>query len=523
MSHSEDIREGGIAILDFGSQYTQLIARRVRELGVYAEVFPFDASSDIITRHQPRGYILSGGPNSVYEPDAPQVPALVLQSGQPVLGVCYGMQTMTLALGGQVTAAQHREYGPATISHHGDAELFAAVPPDSKVWMSHGDRIEQPPNGFTVLATSSNSPYAAIGDIERGYYGVQFHPEVVHTEHGRELLHNFVFRICGCEAKWSPVAFIEESMSAIRERVGDERVLLALSGGVDSAVAGTLLHHAIGDQLVSVFVNTGMLRLGEPEQVVRVFREEQGMHLVAVDATEDFLSRLQGVTEPETKRKIIGGAFIDTFSEFARQQEGVRFLAQGTIYPDVIESASGHHSAKTIKSHHNVGGLPEDLHFELIEPLRDLFKDEVRRVGSALGLPDTIIWRQPFPGPGLAVRCPGEITWDRLETLRKADAIFMEELERANLLRYEEGRGTAQCFAVLLPVKSVGVMGDNRTYEEVIALRAVTTDDFMTADWARLDYDLLARVSNRIVNEVPRVNRVLFDVTSKPPATIEWE
>jgi GMP synthase (glutamine-hydrolysing) len=385
--------------------------------------------------------------------------------------------------------------------------------------MSHGDRIERPPQGFTPLAHSDNSPYAAMGDFARNLYGVQFHVEVNHTPLGAQILRNFIFDVCGCEAKWSAAAFIEDSVQAIRERVGTERVLLALSGGVDSAVAGALLHKAIGDQLVSVFVNTGMLRKDEPEQVVQVFRDQQHMKLIAVDATEDFLDNLRGVTEPEAKRKRIGKLFIDTFSARARalEAEGVRFLAQGTIYPDVIESAAASTKSKVIKSHHNVGGLPPDLHFELIEPLRDLFKDEVRNVGTELGLPESIVWRQPFPGPGLAVRCLGEITWERLETLRAADAIFREELGGA--LR----NGTAQAFAVLLPVKSVGVMGDNRTYEEVIALRAVTTDDFMTADWARLPYDLLARASSRIVNEVRGVNRVVYDITSKPPGTIEWE
>jgi len=515
----QELRTGGIAIIDFGSQYTQLIARRVRELGVYAEVFPHDVSAERLNQHHPRGLIYSGGPNSVYEDGAPQIPDYLITSTQPMLGVCYGMQAMTHALGGVVAPSQQREYGHASITQTHSAPLFDGIPENSRVWMSHGDRIERPPDGFMPLAVSDNSPYAAMGDVARGRYGVQFHPEVVHTEFGTQILHNFVFHVCGCAAKWSPVAFIDEAVHNIRERVGDERVLLALSGGVDSAVAGTLLHRAIGSQLVSVFVNTGMLRKGEPEQVVRVFREEQGMNLHAIDATEEFLERLKGVTEPEQKRKIIGRAFIDTFTDFARALEGVKYLAQGTIYPDVIESASGHKAAKTIKSHHNVGGLPEDLQFELIEPLRDLFKDEVRRVGTALGLPDSIVWRQPFPGPGLGIRCPGEITWARLETLREADAIFLDELTTAGLLHDE----TAQCFAVLLPVRSVGVMGDNRTYEEVIALRAVTSDDFMTADWARLDYGLLARVSSRIVNEVKGVNRVLYDITSKPPATIEWE
>jgi GMP synthase (glutamine-hydrolysing) len=516
------LREGGIAILDFGSQYTQLIARRVREQGVYAEVFPCDAAQEKVDVHQPRGYILSGGPNSIYEEGAPQMPGYVLKTGLPVLGICYGMQAITHALGGVVAGSQHKEFGFAQIKHtHGANPLFNGVPDEIDVWMSHGDRIERPPQGFTPLAHSDNSPFAAMGDIERNLYGVQFHIEVKHTPQGAQILRNFIFDVCGCEAKWSAAAFVEDSIRAIRERVGGERVLLALSGGVDSAVAGALLNHAIGDQLVAVFVNTGLLRQDEPEQVVQVFRNEQGIHLIAVDATEDFLDALRHVTEPEAKRKLIGKLFIDTFSAQAKRLEesGVRFLAQGTIYPDVIESAAASGKSKVIKSHHNVGGLPPDLHFELIEPLRDLFKDEVRAVGTALGLPDSIVWRQPFPGPGLAVRCLGEITWERLETLRAADAIFRDELERAGMLR----DGTAQAFAVLLPVKSVGVMGDNRTYEEVIALRAVTTDDFMTADWARLPYDLLARASSRIVNEVRGVNRVTYDITSKPPGTIEWE
>ena len=524
-----DPRTGGIAVLDFGSQYTQLIARRVREQGVYAEVFAHDAPPERINAHHPRGYILSGGPNSIYEPGAPQLPEWMLPlsrrerglGGEGILGICYGMQALTHALGGKVAPSAAREYGPAQINTQASSALFDGLPAELDVWMSHGDRIEQPPPGFVGLAQSDHSPYAAMGDPARKLYGVQFHPEVVHTPRGADLLRNFLFNVCGCDAKWSSASFIDEAVESIRARVGSERVLLALSGGVDSAVAGALLNRAIGPQLTCVFVNTGMLRLGEPEQVVQVFKGEQGMNLIALDATEDFLSALAGVTEPERKRKIIGEKFIRAFEAQARHlhDDGVKFLAQGTIYPDVIESAGSSKVSKTIKSHHNVGGLPADLGFELIEPLRDLFKDEVRRVGEALGLPESIVWRQPFPGPGLAVRCLGEITWERLETLRAADAIFTGELGAAGLLR----NGTAQAFAVLLPVKSVGVMGDNRTYEEVIALRAVTTDDFMTADWARLPYDLLARVSNRIVNEVRGVNRVTYDVTSKPPGTIEWE
>jgi GMP synthase (glutamine-hydrolysing) len=512
-------RLGGIAILDFGSQYTQLIARRVREQGVYAAVYPFDAPLEQIDQYQPKGYILSGGPNSVYEPGAPQVPAAVLHSGRPILGICYGMQALTHALGGIVAPSSAREYGPATITHTPHSPLLDGLPTTLKVWMSHGDRIEQPPAHFVPLAQSENSPYAAIGDVQRGLYGVQFHPEVAHTPRGVDMLRNFVFTICGCHESWSPELFIEDAVKNIRAQVGAERVILGLSGGVDSAVAAALLQKAIGTQLTAIFVNTGLLRKGEADDVVRVFQGSQGIIVQAVDATEQFLSALQGVTEPEQKRKIIGKLFIDVFAAEARALEGVRFLAQGTIYPDVIESAASSKASRTIKSHHNVGGLPDDLHFELIEPLRDLFKDEVRRVGTALGLPDHIVWRQPFPGPGLAVRCLGDLTWERLEKLREADAIFRDELEKADLLR----SGTAQSFAVLLPVKSVGVQGDNRTYEEVIALRSVTTDDFMTADWTRLDADLLARVSNRIVNEVPGVNRVVYDITSKPPGTIEWE
>ncbi|MCB9453873.1 MAG: glutamine-hydrolyzing GMP synthase [Anaerolineaceae bacterium] len=514
-----DLRQGGIAVLDFGSQYTQLIARRVREQGVYAEVFPFYAPPETVNQHQPAGYILSGGPNSVYEPGAPQLSPHILASGRPVLGICYGMQALTQALGGRVAASQAREYGSAQLVHQGDNPLLAGLPGEMPVWMSHGDRIEQPPPGFAPLAESGNSPFAVMGAIERGLYGVQFHPEVAHTPQGTALLRNFLLNVCGCAANWSPTAFIEDAVAAIRRQVGNERILLGLSGGVDSAVAAALIQRAVGDQLVAIFVNTGMLRKDEPEDVVRVFQQEQGIQLIAVDATEAFLSELEGVTEPEMKRKLIGRLFIETFADAARRFEGARFLAQGTIYPDVIESAASSGQSKNIKSHHNVGGLPDDLKFELVEPLRDLFKDEVRQIGTALGLPEALVWRQPFPGPGLAVRCLGDLTWERLETLREADAIFTEELAAEGLLR----RGTAQAFAVLLPVKSVGVMGDNRTYEEVVALRAVTTDDFMTADWARLPVDLLARVSSRIVNEVRGVNRVVYDITSKPPGTIEWE
>ena len=515
----DDLKRGGIAVLDFGSQYTQLIARRIRELGVYAEVFAHDASADHINLHRPAGYILSGGPSSVYERGAPELPRFLLESALPVLGICYGMQLLTAAHGGQVAASSEREYGPATITHEASSRLFDGLAPALQVWMSHADRLERLPAGFSALAQSDNSPYAAIGDLAQDRYGVQFHPEVQHSPSGNAILSNFLFKICGCQPNWNAAAFIADAVARIRQQVGNERVLLALSGGVDSAVTGALLHRAIGKQLTCVFVDHGMLRLDEGQQVVRVFREQQGMNLIAVNAVETFLTALDGVTDPEAKRKIIGAQFIDVFSETARKLESVRFLAQGTIYPDVIESAADSKSAKTIKSHHNVGGLPADLQFELVEPLRDCFKDEVRRIGEALGLPESIVWRQPFPGPGLAIRCLGELTWERLEKLRAADAIFADELRAADLLR----RGTAQSFAVLLPVKSVGVMGDNRSYEEVLVLRAVTTDDFMTADWARLPYELLARVSARIVNEVAGINRVAYDITSKPPGTIEWE
>lgn len=510
-----------IAILDFGSQYTQLIARRVREAHVYCELFPWDAPPERVLALRPRGFILSGGPASVYAPDAPRLPDYVLQQNVPVLGICYGMQLLAYHLGGQVTRAERREYGPAEVELVGPPNPLCGHLRSANlhVWMSHGDHVAAPPSGFVVLARSANSPVAAMGDLARGLYGLQFHPEVVHTPRGREILRNFAIRVCGCRPDWTPVAFIEQAVAAIQTQVGSERVVCGLSGGVDSAVTATLVHRAVGDQLTCIFVNTGMLRRGEPVQVVRAFRD-RGMRLVSVDATEEFLSALAGVTDPEEKRRLIGERFIHVFEQEAAKLGEVRFLAQGTLYPDVIESRGPERqTAARIKTHHNVGGLPEDMHFELVEPLRYLFKDEVRAVGEALGLPEEIVWRQPFPGPGLAVRILGEVTWERLETLRAADAILLEELGRAGLLRGE----TQQAFAVLLPVQSVGVMGDARTYQNVVALRAVTTDDFMTADWARLDYDLLARVSNRIVNEVVGVNRVVYDMTSKPPATIEWE
>lgn len=515
----DDLKQGGIAVIDFGSQYTQLIARRIRELGVYSQVFAHDGRAALINGQHPAGYILSGGPASVYDVGAPHLPSFISDSDKPVLGICYGMQLLTAAAGGQVAPSKSREYGPAQLTHTTRSPLFDGLAENLPVWMSHGDRIESLPPGYSALAESENSPFAAIGDLTRRRYGLQFHPEVQHSSQGQEILSNFVFKVCRCRTMWSAQSFIDDSINRIRAQVKDERVLLALSGGVDSAVAGALIHRAIGDRLICVFVDHGLLRQREMEQVVDVFRHEQGMNLIVVNAVETFLSALDGLTEPEAKRKAIGKLFVDAFSDEARRLQGIRYLAQGTIYPDIIESAADNKSANTIKSHHNVGGLPDDLHFELVEPLRDCFKDEVRAIGAALGLPDAIVWRQPFPGPGLAIRCLGPLTWERLETLRAADAIFTSELDEAGLLR----KGTAQCFAVLLPVKSVGVMGDKRSYEEVVVLRAVTTDDFMTADWARLPYDLLARVSARIVNEVDGINRVAYDITSKPPATIEWE
>lgn len=513
-----------VVILDFGSQYSQLIARRVRELEVYCELIPYNAPAPEITRLNPLGYILSGGPASVYATAAPHLPDFILKSQKPVLGICYGMQLLAYHLGGQVDPGHEREYGPAEIElTDPNSPLFTDLQsPGSnlQVWMSHGDRVTHLPAGFHTLAQSANSPQAAIGDPVRGLYGLQFHPEVTHTPQGKELLRAFLYQVCGCRGGWTPGNFIEASIGQIQAQVGAGKVVCGLSGGVDSSVVAALLHRAIGDQLTCIFVNNGLLRQNEPEQVVQTFEKELHARLVAVDATEDFLSALAGVTDPEAKRKIIGEKFVRIFEAEARRLGQVDFLAQGTLYPDIIESASRSQQAVAakIKTHHNVGGLPEDMQFQLVEPLRYLFKDEVRAVGEALGLPRQMVWRHPFPGPGLAVRVLGEVTWERLETLRAADAILIGELRASGW--YDR---TAQAFAVLLPVQSVGVMGDYRTYADVIAIRAVTTDDFMTADWARLPADLLARVSNRIVNEVPGVNRVVYDISSKPPATIEWE
>ncbi len=508
-----------IAILDFGSQYAQLIARRVREAHVYCELFPWDTPVETVLAIKPKGFILSGGPKSVYEPDAPYIQKYIFDSGLPVLGICYGMQALTHALGGQVDASAHREYGFAEIEPLTPDTILSAL---SKVWMSHGDRITRMPDGFVALAKSANSPLAAMGDFRRKYFGVQFHPEVDHTPNGSELLKHFVLEICEAKPEWTSASIIEEAVKRVRNQVGDERVLAAVSGGVDSSVASALVHRAVGDQLVAVFVDTGLLRQGEPEQVVSTFRGRMHAELVAVDASAEFIAALKGVTDPEQKRRIVGEKFIRLFEEQAKGLGQPRFLVQGTIYPDVVESsAPERNKAERIKTHHNVGGLPEDMHFELVEPLRYLFKDEVRAVGETLGLPEDMVWRQPFPGPGLSVRCLGEVTLERLNRLRAADAILQEELTRAKLIG--KGAQLSQAFVVLLPVQSVGVMGDQRTYQEAAAIRAVETQDFMTADWARLPPELLAQAANRIVNEVHGINRVVYDITSKPPATIEWE
>ena len=508
-----------IAILDFGSQYAQLIARRVREAHVYCELFPWDAPAEKVLALKPKGFILSGGPASVYAAGAPTLPGYVISSGLPVFGICYGMQLLVHTLGGKVDPSAQREYGPAEIQPLMPGTILDAV---SAVWMSHGDRIMEMPPGFIALAKSNNSPIAAMGDFSRRYFAVQFHPEVNNTPNGAQVLAHFAQEICGCAPDWTPASIIEESMDRIRTQVGGERVLAAVSGGVDSSVAAALVHKAIGDQQLAVFVDTGLLRQGEPEQVARTFREKMGAELVAVDASAEFFAALAGITDPEQKRKIVGEKFIRIFEREARKLGDAKYLVQGTIYPDVVESAApDRDKAARIKSHHNVGGLPEHMEMSLVEPLRYLFKDEVRAVGEALGLPESLVWRQPFPGPGLSVRCLGEVTPARVACLRQADAIFTQELAAAGLLG--KGAGTSQAFAVLLPVRSVGVMGDERTYQEVCAVRAVVTDDFMTADWARLPYDLLAKVGSRIVNEVHGINRVVYDITSKPPATIEWE
>ena len=514
-----------IAILDFGSQYAQIIARRVRELQVYCELFPWDAPASTVMGIAPRGFILSGGPAAVYDPGAPFIQPYLLESGLPILGICYGMQALAHSLGGKVAPSSQREYGMAQVEATASNPLLP--PGRHPVWMSHGDRIESLPQGFQSLGFSDNSPYAIMGDPRRSYYGLQFHPEVHHTPGGTEVLRCFVQGVCQARAEWTPESIIASSVERVRQQVGGQAVLSAVSGGVDSSVATALVQRAVGDQLAAVFVDTGLLRQGEAAQVQAALHENLGVELVTVNAVDQFMSALRGVEEPEAKRRIIGELFIRIFEQQARRLGQPPFLVQGTIYPDVVESSAPDRArADRIKTHHNVGGLPKDIQFKLVEPLRDLFKDEVRIVGEALGLPAELVWRQPFPGPGLGVRCLGEITPERVERLRAADAILTGELAAAGLLRQGDDPtqpGTAQAFAVLLPVRSVGVMGDQRTYHETVALRAVTTQDFMTADWARLPHELLARIASRIVNEVKGVNRVVYDITSKPPATIEWE
>ena len=509
-----------ILILDFGSQYTQLIARRIREQNVYCEIYPHTLPFSQIEAIAPKGIILSGGPASVYETDAPTLDAKLFELETPILGICYGMQLMAALLaGGKVHPATQREYGHAPLQILDAADpLFAGLSSRFSAWMSHGDRIEAPPVGFQTIAQTENAPIAAMADPARAFYGLQFHPEVEHTEDADQILSNFTRNICGCRNAWTMRAFIARATAQIRERVGNERVLCAVSGGIDSMVLATLLYQAIGDALVPVFVDNGLLRKNETAEVLKTC-ERLGIPLVAVDAVKPFLSGLAGVTDPEKKRKVIGGQFIETFKTTVEEMgHNFRFLAQGTLYPDVIESVSVKGPSATIKTHHNVGGLPSDMPFELLEPFRELFKDEVRAVGAELGMPAHVLGRHPFPGPGLAVRILGEVTHERLEVLRSADAIFISEIKKAGL--YDE---IWQALAVLLPVKSVGVMGDARTYENAVALRAVTSTDAMTADWARIPTDVLARISNRIINEVQGINRVVYDISSKPPSTIEWE
>jgi GMP synthase (glutamine-hydrolysing) len=506
-----------IIVLDFGSQYTQLIARRLRELSVYSEIWPPDASPEKIRARKPAGIILSGGPKSVSEPGAPHCDTAVFDIGTPVLGICYGMQLMAYKLGGKVAPAAQREFGHATVSIGSGEGIFAGVPSEVRVWASHGDFVAAAPSGFAVLATSANAPVAAMADPSRSLYALLFHPEVVHTEHGLEILRNFAYGVCGCTGDWTMASFVEEATSKIRAQVGNGRVVCALSGGVDSTVAALILHRAVGDKLTCIFVDNGVLRLNEAQQIVKRF-ERLKLPLVFVDAAKIFLDRLKGVTEPEQKRKIIGATFIDVFEAEAAKLGQVDFLAQGTLYPDVIESVAIVGQSSLIKSHHNVGGLPDRMRMTLVEPLRELFKDEVRQVGRKLGLEEEFVVRQPFPGPGLAVRILGEITPPRLDLLRRADAIVSEEIRRERWYTR-----LWQSFAVLLPIQSVGVMGDERTYEYTVAIRAVESRDGMTADWARLPHDLLATISSRIVNEVRGINRVVYDISSKPPSTIEWE
>ncbi len=516
-----------ILILDFGSQVTQLIARRVREQQVYCELHPFDVSEEFIRAYNPQGIILSGGPNSVYEALEWKAPQVVFELGVPVLGICYGMQTMAQQLGGKVESSGAREFGYAEIRARGHSALFTDIEDRSNaeghglldVWMSHGDKVTEMPPGFSIIASNESCPIAAMADEARRFYAVQFHPEVTHTLKGKEIIARFVHEICGCGNDWNMPDYVNEAIEKVRAQVGSEDVILGLSGGVDSSVVAALLHRAIGDQLTCVFVDNGLLRLNEAEQVMRTFARNLGVRVIHVDASEQFMGHLKGVSDPEQKRKIIGREFVEVFQAEAKKLPNAKWLAQGTIYPDVIESAgSKTGKAHTIKSHHNVGGLPETLNLKLLEPLRELFKDEVRELGIALGLPHEMVYRHPFPGPGLGVRVLGEVKKEYADLLRRADAIFIDELRAADW--YDK---TSQAFAVFLPVKSVGVMGDGRTYEYVVALRAVQTQDFMTAHWAELPHSLLGKVSNRIINEVRGINRVVYDISGKPPATIEWE
>ncbi|CDU01874.1 glutamine-hydrolyzing GMP synthase [Vibrio sp. 1CM2L] len=516
---TKNIHDQRILILDFGSQYTQLVARRIREIGVYCELWSWDVEEADIREFNPDGIILSGGPESVTEENSPRAPQYVFDSGVPVFGICYGMQTMAEQLGGKVATSTEREFGYAAVQVTGESALFADLESTQDVWMSHGDKVVEIPADFTKIAETDTCPYAAMANEEKKYYGVQFHPEVTHTKNGLKMLENFVLNACGCEGLWTSASIIEDAVARIKEQVGDDEVILGLSGGVDSSVVAMLAHRAIGDKLTCVFVDNGLLRLNEGEQVMEMFGNKFGLNIIKVDAEDRFLDALEGEAEPEAKRKIIGHVFVDIFDEESKKLKNAKWLAQGTIYPDVIESAASKTGkAHVIKSHHNVGGLPDDMEMGLVEPLRELFKDEVRKIGLELGLPYNMLYRHPFPGPGLGVRVLGEVKKEYCDLLRRADAIFIEELHAADL--YHK---VSQAFTVFLPVRSVGVMGDGRKYDWVVSLRAVETIDFMTAHWAHLPYDFLGKVSNRIINEVNGISRVVYDISGKPPATIEWE